>query len=95
VFYNHQINTDNINDETEPDFQKIQAIVEKVSDVQGTENYDVSYQYTSNDSLIKIDESTKEHSFTGHLYIVPKEQAESVANNLNRELKQYIKKKPR
>ncbi len=92
VFYYHQINTDNINDETEPDFQKIQAIVEKVSDVQGTENYDVSYQYTSNDSLIKIDESTKEHSFTGHLYIVPKEQAESVANNLNRELKQYIKK---
>ena len=92
VFYYHHINTDNINDETEPDFQKIQAIVEKVSDVQGAENYDVSYQYTSNDPLIKIDESTKEHSFTGHLYIVPKEQAESVANNLNRELKQYIKK---
>ena len=92
VFYYHHINTDNINDETEPDFQKIQAIVEKVSDVQGAENYDVSYQYTSNDPLIKIDESTKEHSFTGHLYIVPKEQAESVANNLSRELKQYIKK---
>ncbi|MBO4431605.1 MAG: hypothetical protein J5790_09735 [Bacteroidaceae bacterium] len=91
VFYNHPINTDNINDETEPDFQKIQAIVEKVSDVQGTENYDVSYRYTSNDPLIKIDESAKEHSFTGHLYIVPKEQAESVANHLSRELKQYIK----
>lgn len=91
VFYNHPINTDNINDETEPDFQKIQAIVEKVSDVQGTENYDVSYRYTSNDPLIKIDESTKEHSFTGRLYIVPKEQAESVANHLSRELKQYIK----
>ena len=90
VFYNHPINTDDWN-ETEPDFQKIQAIVEKVSDVQGAENYDVSYRYTSNDPLIKIDESTKEHGFTGRLYIVPKEQAESVANNLSRELKQYIK----
>ena len=90
VFYNHPINTDDWN-ETEPDFQKIQAIVEKVSDVQGAENYDVSYRYTSNDPLIKIDESTKENGFTGRLYIVPKEQAESVANNLSRELKQYIK----
>lgn len=92
VFYSHLVNTDNINDETEPDFQKIQAIVEKVSNVQGAENYDVSYRYTSNDPLINIDESTKEHGFTGRLYIVPKEQAESVANHLSRELKQYIKK---